>query len=123
MCNFKKWFWRVDKTILFSILIMQLLGLLVILRLSYFISVRCGIKNDFWFFFKHLIFILMSNFFIFIFSNIKFKDVKKIIKVLYVIMQLLTLSTVVIGVSINGVKRWILFSKFFFYNHQNFLKY
>ncbi len=101
------WWKNIDKFIFSLIIFLFLIGLFFSLVSTSLIASDKLDTNDYSFFFKHLIFIILGVFVIFIFSSI---DQNKLFKYSIVIflVSLIFLSLVpLIGIEVKGSKRWI----------------
>lgn len=105
--NFRQWAWKIDKAIFTCIIILELFGLLTVLKLSPIMSNRFHVESGMNFFFKHCIYITLSLINIFIFSHFSPEKTKKVCIYLFFIFLFLNISTVVLGRKINGTRRWL----------------
>ena len=102
-----KWWRNVDRQILFSFILLFLLGLFFSFSSTSSIVSEKLNKETYFFFIKHLVFVLVSLFLL-IFISIQRKD--KIIKLLiplFVVSILFLFLVPLIGVEVKGSKRWI----------------
>ena len=101
------WWKNIDKFIFSLIIFLFLIGLFFSLVSTSLIASDKLDTNDYSFFFKHLIFIILGVFVIFIFSSI---DQNKLFKysIGIFLISLIFLSLVpLIGIEVKGSKRWI----------------
>ena len=63
--------------------------------------------EDYYFFFKHLIFVLLGFIIIFIFSSLEKFYLIKISKILFILSLILLVIVPFIGVEVKGSKRWL----------------
>ena len=102
-----KWWRNVDRQILFSFILLFLLGLFFSFSSTSSIVSEKLNKETYFFFIKHFVFVLASLFLL-IFISIQRKD--KIIKLLiplFVVSILFLFLVPLIGVEVKGSKRWI----------------
>ena len=102
-----KWWRNVDKQILFLFTFLLLLGLLFSFSSTTSIISEKMNKQTYFFFIKHLIFVVISLFVIFIISIQEKKKLIKFLTYLFFLSILLLFLTLIIGVEVKGSKRWI----------------
>ena len=102
-----KWWKNIDKFILALIILLFLVGLFFSLVSTSLIASDKLNTNDYLFFFKHLIFLCIGAFSIFIFSSIDQENLFKISIIFFSASILLLLLVPLIGVEVKGSKRWI----------------
>ena len=102
-----KWWKNIDKFILALIILLFLVGLFFSLVSTSLIASDKLNTNDYLFFFKHLIFLCIGVFFIFIFSSMDQENLFKISIVCFSLSVLLLILVPLIGVEVKGSKRWI----------------
>ncbi len=102
-----KW-WRIlDKQIFFCIIILLFLGLLVSFSsTSLIVSERLD-QQSYYFFIKHLIFVLFSILILFFISIQDVKTIKKFLIPIFLFLLFLLLLVPLIGVEVKGSKRWL----------------
>ena len=102
-----EWWKNIDKFILTLIILLFLIGLFFSLVSTSLIASDKLNTNDYLFFFKHLIFLCVGVFFIFIFSSMGQENLFKISIFLFVLSIVLLLLVPLIGIEVKGSKRWI----------------
>ena len=102
-----KWWRNVDKQILFLFTFLLLLGLLFSFSSTTSIISEKMNKQTYFFFIKHLIFVVISLFVIFIISIQEKKKLIKFLTYLFFFSIMLLFLTLIIGVEVKGSKRWI----------------
>ena len=102
-----KWWRRIDKQILFLITFLFLLGLFFSFSLTSSVVAEKMNKETYFFFIKHLIFVLISFFLLFFISLQEKNKIEKIITPLFFISILFLVLVPIIGEEVRGSKRWI----------------
>ena len=102
-----KWWKNIDKFILALVILLFLVGLFFSLVSTSLIASDKLNTNDYLFFFKHLIFLCIGAFSIFIFSSMDRENLFKISIIFFSSSILLSLLVPLIGVEVKGSKRWI----------------
>ena len=102
-----RWWKNIDKFILTLIILLFLVGLFFSLVSTSLVASDRLNTNDYLFFFKHLIFLLIGIFFIFIFSSINQENLLKISIIFFVASIILLFLVPLIGIEVKGSKRWI----------------
>ena len=102
-----KWWKNIDKFILALVILLFLVGLFFSLVSTSLIASDKLNTNDYLFFFKHLIFLCIGAFSIFIFSSMDRENLFKISIIFFSASLLLLLLVPLIGVEVKGSKRWI----------------
>ena len=101
------WWRNVDKQILFLFAFLLLLGLFFSFSSTTSVMSEKMNKQTYFFFIKHLIFVSISLFLIFMIS-IQEKDMLiKILTFLFILSVVLLFLTLIVGVEIKGSRRWI----------------
>jgi len=101
-------YWRnIDKKILFSFLTLFILGLFFSFSSTSFLAGERLNKNYYFFFSKHLIFVIISFVLIFFISIIDLKILKKAIFPIFTIIFIALILVPLIGVEVKGSKRWL----------------
>ena len=102
-----EWWKNIDKSILLLICLLFTIGLFFSLVSTSLIASDKLETNSYFFFFKHLIYVGIGMFLIFIFSSLSKDQLYKYSIILFFI-SLISLSLVpIIGVEVKGSKRWI----------------
>ena len=101
------WWKNIDKFILALIILLFLVGLFFSLVSTSLIASDKLNTNDYLFFFKHLIFLFIGVFFIFIFSSMSQENLFKISIICFAVSVVLLILVPLIGVEVKGSKRWI----------------
>ena len=102
-----KWWRNIDKEILFLFIFLLLLGLFFSFSSTTSIMSEKLNKQTYFFFIRHLIFVSISLFLIFMIS---IQDKNKLINILtylFIFITAILFLTLIIGVEIKGSKRWI----------------
>jgi len=102
-----RWWKNIDKFILTLIILLFLIGLFFSLVSTSLIASDKLNTNDYLFFFKHLIFLCIGVFLIFIFSSINQENLFKISIIFFTISIIFLILVPIIGVEVKGSKRWI----------------
>jgi cell division protein FtsW len=102
-----KW-WRIlDKQIFFCIIILLFFGLLVSFSsTSLMVSERLD-QQSYYFFIKHLIFVLFSVFILFFISIQDIKIIKRFLTPTFLFLLFLLLLVPLVGAEVKGSKRWL----------------
>ena len=102
-----QWWKNIDKSILFIISLLFIIGLFFSLVSTSLIASDKLDTNSYFFFFKHLMYVGLGIFIIFIFSSLK-KDQLIKYSIIFFFISLMSLILVpIIGVEVKGSKRWI----------------
>ena len=101
------WWKNIDKSIFFLITLLFTIGLFFSLVSTSLIASDKLDTNSYFFFFKHLIYIFIGIFIIFIFSSIKTDLLFKYSLVLFFVALISLFLVPVIGIEVKGSKRWI----------------
>jgi cell division protein FtsW len=102
-----QWWKNIDKSIFFLITLLFTIGLFFSLVSTSLIASDKLDTNSYFFFFKHLIYIFIGIFIIFIFSSIKTDLLFKYSLALFFVALISLFLVPVIGIEVNGSKRWI----------------
>jgi len=102
-----KWWRNVDKQILFLFIFLFLLGLFFSFSSTSSVIADKMDKETYFFFLKHLIFVLISLVFLIVISIQEKNKIKKFLLPLFIISILLLFLVPIIGVEVKGSKRWI----------------
>ena len=102
-----QWWKNIDKSIFFLITLLFAIGLFFSLVSTSLIASDKLDTNSYFFFFKHLIYIFIGIFIIFIFSSLKTNQLFHYSYFLFFITSISLLLVPIIGVEVKGSKRWI----------------
>mgnify|MGYP005992802167 CR=1 FL=1 len=105
--SYYQWWKNLDKFILSLIATLFLIGLFFSLVSTSLIASDKLETNSYFFFFKHLIFVFIGMFIIFIFSYMDQKVLYKISIYIFLLSFLLLFLVPMIGVEVKGSKRWL----------------
>ena len=105
--SYYQWWKNLDKFILSLIIILFLTGLFFSLVSTSLIASDKLDTNSYFFFFKHLVFVFIGLFIIFIFSYIDQKTLYKISIYIFLLSFILLLLVPFIGVEVKGSTRWL----------------
>lgn len=103
---FSKWWWTVDRAMLFAFLLLIAFGLMLMMAATPMVATRIGL-DEFYFIKRHLIYIIPSLAIIFIVSNLDEDQLKKFSLLLFLAAVVLTFLTLFFGCEIKGARRWI----------------
>ena len=104
---FARWWRNIDKQILFLFIFLLLLGLFFSFSSTSSVAADKMNKETYFFFTKHLFFVLASLFLLIGISIQERDKIKKFITPLFIISILFLLLIPLIGIEIRGSKRWI----------------
>jgi cell division protein FtsW len=102
-----QWWKNIDKSIFLLISLLFIIGLFFSLVSTSLIASDKLDTNSYFFFFKHLVYILIGIFIIFIFSSLKTNQLFNYSYFLFFITLVALLLVPIIGVEVKGSKRWI----------------
>ena len=102
-----QWWKNIDKSIFLLISLLFIIGLFFSLVSTSLIASDKLDTNSYFFFFKHLIYIFIGIFIIFIFSSLKTNQLFNYSYFLFFITLATLLLVPIIGVEVKGSKRWI----------------
>ena len=102
-----QWWKNIDKSIFLLIALLFTIGLFFSLVSTSLIASDKLDTNSYFFFFKHLIYIFIGIFIIFIFSSINTDQLFKYSVILFFISLIFLFLVPIIGVEVKGSKRWI----------------
>ena len=105
--SYYSWWKNVDKTILILIISFFIAGLFFSLASTSLIASDRLSTNSYYFFIKHLAFILIGLFIMFIFSLIKENYLIKISIALFILSFILLMLVPFVGAEVKGSKRWL----------------
>ena len=101
------WWKNIDKFIFSLIVLLFLTGLFFSLVTTSLIASDKLDTNDYQFFFKHLVFILLGIIIIFVLSSIKKEQLLKYSSLFFFLSLIFLILVPIIGVEVKGSKRWI----------------
>ena len=102
-----QWWKNIDKSIFLIITLLFTIGLFFSLVSTSLIASDKLDTNSYFFFFKHLIYICIGIFIIFIFSSISTDQLFKYFVILFFISLISLFLVPIIGAEVKGSKRWI----------------
>ena len=102
-----KWWKNIDKFIFLLIVLLFCTGLFFSLVSTSLIASDKLNTNDYSFFFKHFIFILLGVFIIFFLSSIDKETLLKFSVIFFLVSLIFLILVPFIGVEVKGSKRWI----------------
>jgi len=105
--TYYNWWKNINKTVLISIIVLFGLGLFFSLVSTSLIASDKLNTNSYYFFIKHLLFIIIGSFFIIFFSSIKNTDLLKFSKIFFFIFLFLLFLVPFFGVEVKGSRRWM----------------
>ena len=105
--SYYQWWKKIDKFILSLIIILFLMGLFFSLASTSLIASDRLDTNSYFFFFKHMVFVMMGVGIIIFLSFIEQKNLYKISILFFCLSLILLLLVPLIGVEVKGSKRWI----------------
>lgn len=100
------WWWTVDRPLLFCFIAMIAFGVLLAVAATPMVANRIGIE-EFYFFKRHLLYIIPSVLIIFTISNMSFRQIKYFSIILFLSTLILSFLTLIFGTEIKGARRWI----------------
>ena len=102
-----EWWKNIDKLIFSLVILLFVTGLFFsLVSTSLLVSDKLN-TNDYAFFFKHLTFVILGIFIIFIFSSINSEKLFKISPVIFLLALICLFLVPIIGVEVNSAQRWI----------------
>ena len=101
------WWKNIDKFLFSLIVLLFLIGLFFSLVSTSLIASDKLDTNDYQFFFKHLVFILLGIIIIFVLSSIKKEQLLKYSYLFFFLSLIFLILVPIIGVEVKGSKRWI----------------
>ena len=102
-----KWWRTTDKQIFFSVILLLLLGVFFSFSSTSSVAGEKLNKETYFFFIKHLIFVIISLVILFTIAIQDKNNLEKFLLPLFIISILFLFSTLVIGVEVKGSRRWI----------------
>ena len=105
--SYYQWWKNLDKFILTLIIILFLVGLFFSLVSTSLIASDKLDTNSYFFFFKHLVFVCLGLFIIFVFSYINLNSLYKVSIYIFFLSFILLLLVPLIGTEVKGSTRWL----------------
>ena len=105
--NYYSWWKNIDKTILILIISFFIAGLFFSLVSTSLVASDRLNTNSYYFFVKHLVFILMGFTIMFVFSLVKEDYLIKLSIIFFIVSFLFLLLIPIIGIEVKGSKRWL----------------
>ena len=105
--QYYNWWKNIDKKILFLVLLLFSLSLFFSLTSTSLIASEKLNTQDYYFFFKHFIFISLGFVIIFVFSSLEKSNLIKISKILFILSLILLFMVPFFGIEVKGSKRWL----------------
>jgi len=102
-----QWWKNIDKSIFLIITLLFTIGLFISLVSTSLIASDKLDTNSYFFFFKHLIYVFIGIFIIFIFSSINTDQLFKYSIILFFISLISLFLVPIVGIEVKGSKRWI----------------
>lgn len=101
-----KWWWTIDKVILFVSLALLAIGIILDITASPAVARRQG-SDDYFFIRKQIVYVLLSVGVIFSLSLFKLKTVRRISILGFIVLMALLVITDFWGFEVKGARRWI----------------
>ena len=102
-----EWWKNIDKFLFLIVILLFITGLFFsLVSTSLLVSDKLN-TNDYTFFFKHLLFVILGIIIIFIMSSINEEKLIKISPIIFLFSLILLILVPIIGVEVNNAKRWI----------------
>ena len=105
--SYYNWWKNINKTVLILIVILFGLGLFFSLVSTSLIASDKLNTNSYYFFIKHLLFIVTGVFFIIFFSSLKNDDLIKVSRLFFILFLFFLILVPFFGVEVKGSKRWM----------------
>jgi len=102
-----QWWKNIDKSIFLIITLLFIIGLFFSLVSTSLIASDKLDTNSYFFFFKHLIYICIGIFIIFVFSSINTEQLFRYSIILFFVALISLFLVPIIGIEVKGSKRWI----------------
>lgn len=104
--SIRQWWWEVDTILLIMVLAIMSVGALLIATASPSVAERIGLSS-FYFFHRHIAFLLVAVINIFIFSYLPEKYLRKLCLLGFLLSIAMMTTLPFIGDEVKGAKRWI----------------
>jgi cell division protein FtsW len=105
--SYYQWWKNIDKFIFTLIIVFFLMGLFFSLVSTSLIASDKLETNSYFFFFKHLVFVIIGFGIIFFFSYLKHENLYKISILIFCLSLFLLFLVPIIGIEVKGSKRWL----------------
>ena len=105
--SYYNWWKNINKTVLILVAVLFGLGLFFSLVSTSLIASDKLNTNSYYFFIKHLLFIVVGVFFIIFFSSLKHDDLIKVSRLLFILFLFFLILVPFLGVEIKGSRRWM----------------
>ena len=105
--SYYNWWKNINKTVLILVAVLFGLGLFFSLVSTSLIASDKLNTNSYYFFIKHLLFIVIGVFFIIFFSSLKHDDLIKVSRLLFILFLFFLILVHFLGVEIKGSRRWM----------------
>jgi len=105
--SYYNWWKNINKTVLVLIIVLFGLGLFFSLVSTSLIASDKLNTNSYYFFIKHLFFIIVGVFFIIFFSSLKNDNLTKVSAFFFILFLFFLILVPFFGVEVKGSKRWI----------------
>ena len=105
--SYYNWWKNINKTVLILVAVLFGLGLFFSLVSTSLIASDKLNTNSYYFFIKHLLFIIIGVFFIIFFSSLKHDDLIKVSRLLFILFLFFLILVPFLGVEIKGSRRWM----------------
>ena len=102
-----QWWKNIDKSIFFIISLLFIIGLFFSLVSTSLIASDKLDTNSYFFFFKHLVYVALGVFVVFVFSSFKKEQLIKYSIILFFVSLISLVLVPILGVEVKGSKRWI----------------
>jgi cell division protein FtsW len=105
--TYYQWWKNIDKSIFFIISLLFIIGLFFSLVSTSLIASDKLDTNSYFFFFKHLVYVVLGVFIVFVFSSFKKEQLIKYSIILFFVSLISLVLVPILGVEVKGSKRWI----------------
>ena len=105
--SYYNWWKNIIKTVLILVAVLFGLGLFFSLVSTSLIASDKLNTNSYYFFIRHLLFIVVGVFFIIFFSSLKHDDLIKVSRLLFILFLFFLILVPFLGVEIKGSRRWM----------------
>ena len=101
-----QWYWSVDRSLIFGIILLAIIGLLTAFSSSTAVASTFGVA-DFDFAIKHMSYLLLAMFVLFVTSILSVRRLVMIALILALVALVMLFLVPYVGREVNGAKRWI----------------